>query len=281
MGLHGSFVTKSSNMTSTKRIVARLDIKGPKLIKGVRLEGLRIIGEPATYAKSYYEQGIDEIIYMDIVASLYGRNNLIDIVRKTADEVFVPLTVGGGIRSINDVLELLNAGADKAAINTAAIHKPDLLREIADTVGSQCVVLSIEAKKIGSSSWEAYTNNGRERTGQDVVKWAVRAAEIGIGEILLTSVDGEGTRKGFDIDLIKRVSSAVDVPIIASGGLGTPLHLVEAMSAGADAVAAADALHFSRYSVEELRNAAELQGITVRAAAPQHLALGRSSNPES
>ncbi len=268
MAVFGAFVIRSNDMTVTKRLVARLDIKGPNLIKGVQLEGLRIVGDPSVFALNYFEQGIDEIIYMDIVASLYGRNSLTEIVRKTADEVFVPLTVGGGVRSVQDVRELLNAGADKVAINTAAIQRPQLLEEISETVGAQCIVLSIEAKRVSGSSWEAFTDNGRERTGRDVVEWVTSASEIGIGEILLTSIDNEGTRRGFDLDLVRRVSSAVDVPVIASGGLGSPLHLVEALNAGADAVATADALHFERHSIADLRMAALESGFFMRRLIP-------------
>lgn len=223
-----------------------------------------MVGDPANFASSYFLQGIDEICYMDIVASLYGRNNLFDIVRQTADVVFVPLTVGGGVRNLEDVQKLLNAGADKVALNTAAIRNPRLLSEIGDKVGAQCIVLSIEAKKTGHSTWEAFTNNGRDRTGLDVVEWVERANQIGVGEILLTSVDNEGTRKGFDLTLIRQVTAVVDVPVIASGGLGLPQHLVEAMNAGADAVAVADALHFSRYSILELREAATTANFKLR-----------------
>jgi len=268
MAVFGAFVIRSSDMTVTKRLVARLDIKGPNLIKGVQLEGLRIVGDPSVFALNYYEQGIDEIIYLDIVASLYGRNGLTEVIRKTADEVFVPLTVGGGVRSVQDVRELLNAGADKVAINTAAIRRPQLLKEVSETLGAQCIVLSIEAKRVSGASWEVFTDNGRERTGYDIIEWVTVASQAGIGEILLTSVDNEGTRRGLDLDLIRRVSSAVDVPVIASGGLGSPLHLVEALSAGADAVATADALHFSRYSIADLRIAALEGGFLMRSLIP-------------
>jgi len=197
---------------SNLRIVARLDIKGKKLIKGVRLEGLRVVGDPQEFAIRYYEAGADELIYMDIVASLYGRNSLADIISRAADNVFVPITVGGGIRSVEDAKTMLRSGADKVAINTAAVGRPALITEIARRFGSQATVLSIEAKQVGPGKWEAYTDNGRERTGLDVVAWARRGVEMGAGEILLTAVDREGTRKGFDIDLIGSVSSSVSVP---------------------------------------------------------------------
>lgn len=250
---------------SNLRIIARMDIKGPNLIKGVHLEGLRKVGDPQEFARRYYSEGIDEIIYMDVVASLYGRNNLTDIIRHTADEVFIPITVGGGVRSIETALELLRAGADKIAINTAAVAQPDLIRELAERLGSQCVVLSIEAKRIAPGKWEAFTDNGRERTGKDVLEWAKLGASLGAGEILLTSIDQEGTRKGFDLDLLRQVSDAVPIPVIASGGLGTPEHLIDAVKDGhADAIAVADALHFDRLTLNTLRQEALESGLNVR-----------------
>jgi cyclase len=247
------------------RLIARLDIKSPNLIKGVHLEGLRVIGDPQTYARRYYEAGIDELVYMDIVASLYGRNNLADLVRSTAQDVFVPMTVGGGIRSVDDVRELLRAGADKVAINTAAVARPELINEVSRRFGSQCMVLSIEAKRLTPGRWEAYTDNGRERTGRDVLAWASEAVERGAGEIFLTSVDREGTRKGFDLDLIKSVSEAVPIPVIASGGMGHPDHLVAAVrEASADAVAMADVLHYNRFSIASIREVAAAAGIPIR-----------------
>ncbi len=203
------------------RLIARLDVKGSSVIKGVHLEGLRKVGDPNELARKYYEEGIDEIIYMDSVASLYGRNSLLEIVRRATEEVFIPITVGGGIRSIEDTREVLRAGADKIAINTAAIKRPALVREISQKFGSQCMVLSIEAKKVGESRWEAYCDNGREKTGQDAVEWACRGYELGAGEILLTSVDQEGTAKGFDCELIRSIVGRVPIPVIASGGMGT------------------------------------------------------------
>jgi cyclase len=248
------------------RLIARLDIKAPNLIKGVHLEGLRKIGDPQQHARAYYAAGADEIIYMDIVASLYNRNSLSDIVRYTAEHVFIPITVGGGIRSLADVENALRCGADKVAINTAAVARPELLGEVAKRFGSQCMVLSIEAKRAAPGSWEAYTDNGREHTGLDVVQWAQRAVDLGAGEILLTSVDREGTRKGFDVELTRVVSDAVSVPVIASGGMGTVAHLVEVVREGhADAVAMADVLHYKRCSIAEMRSAAREAAIAVRA----------------
>jgi cyclase len=250
------------------RLIARLDIKGPNLIKGVHLEGLRKIGNPQEFAQRYYDMGADELIYMDVVASLYGRNSLTDIVRKTAENVFIPLTVGGGVRSIDDVNQLLRSGADKVAVNTAAHARPELLREIANRFGSQCLVLSIEAKRKGQGSWEAYTDNGREHTGRDAVAWAQQAAELGVGEILLTSVDQEGTRKGFDTELVRRITTAVSIPVIASGGMGSVDHLFDAVEqGGADAIAMADILHYNRMDLPAIRAACQARKLPVREVA--------------
>lgn len=247
------------------RLIARLDIKGPNLIKGVHLEGLRVVGDPQAYAERYYREGIDELIYMDIVASLYGRNNLTEIVRHTAEKIFVPLTVGGGIRSVDDVRELLRAGADKIAVNTAATRCPELISKIARRFGSQCVVLSVEAKRRREGWWEAYVDNGREKTGMDVVEWAKRGEQLGAGEILVTSVDQEGTRKGMDCELLSAITGAVKLPVIASGGAGTPADVVKAVAEGhADAVAMADILHYQRSSLSAIREAAIGAGIHVR-----------------
>jgi imidazole glycerol-phosphate synthase subunit HisF len=246
------------------RIIARLDVKGVNLIKGVHLEGLRVVGSPEAHASQYYGQGIDEIIYMDAVASLYGRNNLMNVVETTTRNVFVPLTVGGGLRSVDDVHDVLRAGADKVAINTAATIRPQLISEVAARFGSQCMVLSIEAKSAGSGKWEVFTDNGRESTGRDVVEWAREAVTLGAGEILLTSVDREGTMKGFDFDLVEALSREVPVPVIASGGAGSPAHCVEAFDRGADAVALASILHFKKCGVADVRLAAQQAGIAVR-----------------
>lgn len=242
-----------------------MDIKGPNLIKGVRLEGLRKVGDPQERAARYYAEGADELIYMDIVASLYGRNSLVDVVRHATEHIFVPITVGGGVRSVEDADRLLRVGADKVAINTAAVHRPELIGDLSRRFGSQCIVLSVEAKKRADGGWEAYTDNGREHTGRDVVSWVQEAESLGIGEILLTSVDQEGTRKGMDTDLIRAVTGVVDVPVIASGGAGTPAHLVAAVTEGqADAVAVADMIHFDRTSLTGLRNDLAEAGLSLR-----------------
>lgn len=247
------------------RLIARLDIKGPNLIKGIHLEGLRVIGDPQTYAQRYYEQGIDEIIYMDSVASLYGRNNLTEILEHTAHHVFVPITVGGGVRSVEDARKLLRSGADKVAINTAAIARPELLSEIAEEFGSQAVVLSVEAKRQSSGGWEAYTDNGREHSGRDVIEWVQEAEKLGAGELLLTSIDQEGTRKGFDIALLNAISGLVSIPVIASGGMGSVEDLVAAVQDGhADAVAMADILHYDRMTIAEIRDQALAANMNIR-----------------
>ena len=250
---------------SNLRIIPRLDIKGKNLIKGVQLEGLRVMGDPQEFAIRYYEAGADELVYMDIVASLYGRNNLSDIIRRAADQVFIPITVGGGIRSVDDARHILRSGADKVAINTAAIARPDLISEVARHFGSQAMVLSIEAKQVAQGKWEAYTDNGRERTGLDVLQWARRGVEMGAGEILLTSVDREGTRKGFDIDLIRQVSEAATVPVIASGGMGSIEDFLMAAQLGlADGISMADTLHYKRLQLGDIRAAALKAGLAVR-----------------
>lgn len=247
------------------RIIPRLDIKGETLIKSVHLEGLRVIGEPSKYAVKYYLDGADELIYMDCVASLYGRNSLSQLIANTVKKVFVPITVGGGIRSVEDARAALISGADKVAINTAAVKDDGLITRLAEQFGSQSVVLSVEAKKTGADSWEVYTDNGRERTGLDVVDWVRTAVDRGAGEVLLTSIDREGTRKGFDMELTNKVSNAIHVPVIASGGLGVKQDFVDVVNnANADAVAIADALHYDRLKLRELRSYAIETGIPVR-----------------
>lgn len=245
---------------SRTRLIARLDIKAPNLIKGIRLEGLRVVGDPNAHAVKYYEQGVDELIYMDIVASLYGRNSLSDLVRATAQDVFIPVTVGGGVRSLNDVEALLRSGADKIAVNTAAHADPQLITDIANRFGSQCMVISIEAKRARggplAGRWEAYTDNGREHTGRDAVAWATDAVSRGAGEVLVTSVDQEGTRKGCDVALCREISDAVTAPVILSGGVGSAAHVAAAVLDGrADAVAVADVLHYDRVPLDAMRAA--------------------------
>lgn len=227
------------------RIIPRLDIKGPNVVKGVNLEGLRVVGRPELFAPHYYAEGADELLFMDTVASLYGRNTLEEIVHRTAERMFVPLTVGGGIRSVEDIRGVLRAGADKVAMNTAAIANPRLVAEGAEHFGSQCIVLSIEARRLPDGHYECLTDGGRERTGRDAVKWAEEATRLGAGEILLTSVDNEGTGRGFDLELTRLVAERVGVPVIASGGAGCAEHVRDAVLVGkADAVCIASILHY-------------------------------------
>jgi len=250
---------------SNFRLIARLDIKGQNLIKGIHLEGLRVIGSPNEYALDYYKQGADELIYMDCVASLYGRNHLSEIIRATIKDVFIPLTVGGGIRTVEDAREILRSGADKVAINSGAVANPRIISDIARLFGSQCMVISIEAKKIGKEEWEVYVDNGREKTGINVVQWAKTCVSNGAGELLITSIDREGTRKGFDVDLMKAVSSQVNVPIIASGGMGKVEDMFEVANDGeVDAIAMADIIHYKRADIMAIRSAAKLAGLRVR-----------------
>ena len=248
------------------RLIARLDVKDENLVKGIQLEGLRKLGNPNDFAKRYYEQGIDELLYIDIVASLYNRNNLSDIVRKTVDEVFIPVCVGGGLRSVEDVRAILAAGADKVAINTAAIKRPALITEVAEAFGSQCMVLSIQAKRSRTwpGRWEAYYDNGRAHSGYDVVEWAKRGAALGAGEILLTSVDCEGLQSGMDLELIRAVTDAVSVPVICGGGVGCARDVVDAANAGASAVATAALLHYKKATVPQLKADIRAAGVEVR-----------------
>lgn len=246
------------------RLIARLDVKAPNLVKGIQLEGLRKLGDPNEFARRYYHQGIDEIFYADIVASLYERNSLLDIIEKTTHDVFVPITVGGGLRSVDDVSAALRAGADKVSINTAAIKRPEIISDIANRFGSQCMVLSIQAKNNGNH-WEAYYDNGREHSYLDAIEWAKRGQELGAGEIMLTSVDREGTGKGFDVELVKSVTNIVTIPVIASGGMGTLEDVDRVVNEGAaDAVAIAQAFHYKRCTVDEVRQHCITKQIPVR-----------------
>ena len=246
------------------RIIARLDVKAPNLVKGVQLEGLRKLGDPNRFASKYYEDGIDEIYYEDIVASLYGRNSLGDVIEEATKNVFVPITVGGGIRSVQDVEKVLKSGADKVAINTQAIKTPALISEVSNRFGSQCMVLSVQAKR-QLKGWEAYYDNGRERSGLDVLEWVKKGQDLGAGEIVLTSVDNEGTAKGFDLELISEVTERLDIPVIASGGAGDLEHVGTAVKdAKADAVALAHVLHYEKFSVGEIRKYCVDQNIPVR-----------------
>jgi cyclase len=232
-------------MSKNIRIIPRMDIKGPNLVKSIHLEGLRVLGKPEDFARYYYASGADELIYIDVVASLYNRNSLHDIIFRTAKEIFIPLTVGGGLRTIEDIKSVLRAGADKVSLNTAAIKNPEIIKQASRMFGSSTIVISIEAIKQPNGNYFAYTDNGREFTGIDVLEWARRAEELGAGEILLTSVDREGTGLGYDIELTRKVSEAVLIPVIASGGAGRLEDIGSVIEDGkADAVAVASMLHY-------------------------------------
>ena len=227
------------------RIIPRLDIKGPNLVKGIHLEGLRVLGKPEDFADYYYETGADELIYQDAVASLYGRNSLLDIIERTATKIFIPLTVGGGLRSVDDIRTVLRAGADKVSINTAAVQNPQLIRDAVLAFGSSTIVVSIEAIKNQDGSYEAYVDYGREKTGIDAVEWAKKAVDLGAGELLVTSIDQDGTGNGYDLELTKQIAESVTVPVIALGGAGKLEHIVDAIKMGrADAVSLASMLHY-------------------------------------
>ncbi|MHB8163396.1 MAG: imidazole glycerol phosphate synthase subunit HisF [Methanoregula sp.] len=222
-----------------------MDIKGPNLVKGIHLEGLRVLGKPERFSQYYYENGADELLYIDSVASLYGRNSLFDMIEKISKKVFIPLTVGGGIRSVEDINKVLKSGADKVAINTAAIHNPGLIREASKKFGSSTIVVSIAAKKQSDESYEAYTDNGREKSGRNVIHWAKQVEELGAGEILLTSIDRDGTGQGYDLELIRNVATTVSIPVIACGGAGHLSDITAVVKEGkADAVSVASMLHY-------------------------------------
>lgn len=227
------------------RIIAKLDIKGPNLVKGIHLEGLRVLGKPEEFSKYYYDQGVDELLYMDVVASLYNRNSIHDLISRTAENTFIPLTVGGGLRTLDDIRSVLRAGADKVSLNTAAVKNPDLIKQAAHYFGSSTIVVTIEAIKQPNGLYEAFVDNGREHTGKEVVAWAKEVAHLGAGEIVITSVDQEGTGKGYDTELTRLVADAVGIPVIASGGAGSVQDVEKAFTQGyADAVTVSSILHY-------------------------------------
>ena len=230
----------------TKRVIARLDVKNNSLVKGIHLEGLRVLGEPSSYAKEYYKQQVDELMYMDVVASLYGRNGLLDVVSETAKHVFIPMTVGGGIRTEADVTAMLQSGADKVCINTAAVNNPSIISKFAEKFGVSTISVAIEAIKGTDGVYQAYTDNGREFTGKEVVSWAKQVVSLGAGELIITSVDNEGTGKGCDIELINSIANAVSVPVVAHGGVGSPQDVINVFNnTNADAVCAASVFHYA------------------------------------
>ncbi|MDD5762878.1 MAG: imidazole glycerol phosphate synthase subunit HisF [bacterium] len=257
-----------------KRIIPCLDVKDGRVVKGVRFVDLRDAGDPVEIARRYDREEADELVFLDITASHEKRDILIDVVRKTAEQVFMPLTVGGGIRTIEDIRSLLLAGADKVSINTAAVADPDFVRRAAERFGSQCTVVAIDARAVAgrSGGWEVYTHGGRRPTGLDAVTWARRMEECGSGEILLTSMDRDGTRDGYDIPLTRAIADAVRIPVIASGGVGTLAHLLEGVTAGrADAVLAASIFHYAEHTVGEAKEYLRFHGVSVRPAAPREV----------
>jgi cyclase len=251
-------------MALAKRVIPCLDVTAGRVVKGVNFVALRDAGDPVEIAARYDGEGADELAFLDITASSDERDILLHVIEAVASRVFIPLTVGGGVRQVQDVRRLLNAGADKVSINTAAVHDPQLVREAANVVGCQCIVVAIDAKKSGSS-WEVFTHGGRKATGLDALDWARRMEAAGAGEILLTSMDRDGTRDGFDLALTRAVAQAVGVPVIASGGVGTPEHLAEGvLEGGADAVLAASVFHFGDFTVRQAKEHMRLRGIEVR-----------------
>ena len=251
-------------MSAAFRVVPRLDIKSPNLVKGIRLEGLRVVGDPSEYARRYYHDGADELMYQDIVASLYERNTIPDLVASTARELFVPLTVGGGIRTAQDVRELLERGADRVAMNTAVVAKSSLIGECAELFGAQCVTVALETIHLGGDRWEPLTDCGRNRTGLDALTWAREVVDLGAGELLLTSVDRDGTFSGPDLALLERVCAAVRVPVLAHGGITTASHARQCWDAGASGVVIAAALHSGRVRITELKSDLGELGVPVR-----------------
>ncbi len=248
-----------------KRIIPCLDVKSGRVVKGVNFVELRDAGDPVEIARRYDEQGADEITFLDITASSDDRDIILHVVEQVAEQVFIPLTVGGGVRVVEDVRRLLNAGADKVSMNTAAVNNPQLVHDASSKVGSQCIVVAIDAKQTAPGKWEVFTHGGRNNTGLDAIEWARKVESMGAGEILLTSMDRDGTRSGFDLALTRAVSDAVRIPVIASGGVGTLEHLVEGVSAGrADAVLAASIFHFGQHTVREAKELMRARGIEVR-----------------
>ncbi len=248
------------------RIIPCLDVTGGRVVKGVNFVGLRDAGDPVELAARYDVEGADELVFLDITASSDGRETMVDVVRRTADQVFIPFTVGGGIRSVDDARTMLRAGADKVSVNTAAFQRPELISDIAKVFGSQCVVCAIDARSTSlPGAWEVYLHGGRTPTGADAVEWARRAVALGAGEILLTSMDRDGTREGFELDLTRAIAEAVDVPVIASGGVGTLDHLADGIEfGGADAVLAASIFHFGEHTIAEAKQVMAARGIIVR-----------------
>ncbi|MVU83262.1 imidazole glycerol phosphate synthase subunit HisF [Nocardia sp. ET3-3] len=257
-------------MTLAVRVIPCLDVDAGRVVKGVNFENLRDAGDPVELAAAYDAQGADELTFLDVTASTGDRGTMIDVVTRTAEQIFIPLTVGGGVRTVEDVDRLLRAGADKVSVNTAAIARPEVLREMSERFGSQCIVLSVDARTVPEgqpatpSGWEVTTHGGKRGTGIDAVEWAVRGAELGVGEILLNSMDADGTKAGFDLPMIRAVRAAVSVPVIASGGAGKVEDFAPAVQSGADAVLAASVFHFGDLTIGQVKDAMRTEGITVR-----------------
>ncbi|MCZ4078712.1 imidazole glycerol phosphate synthase subunit HisF [Rhodococcus sp. H36-A4] len=257
-------------MTVAVRVIPCLDVDAGRVVKGVNFENLRDAGDPVALAAAYDAQGADELTFLDVTASTSDRGTMLDVVSRTAEQVFIPLTVGGGVRTVDDVDRLLRAGADKVSVNTAALARPELLRELSERFGSQCIVLSVDARTVPdgqpdtSSGWEVTTHGGKRGTGIDAIEWATRGAELGVGEILLNSMDADGTKAGFDLPMIAAVRAAVHVPVIASGGAGAVEHFSPAVTAGADAVLAASVFHFGDLTIGQVKAAMRGDGIVVR-----------------
>lgn len=257
-------------MTLATRVIPCLDVDAGRVVKGVNFLDLRDAGDPVELAAAYGEQGADELTFLDVTASSSGRRTMIDVVERTAEQIFIPLTVGGGVRTEDDVNQLLRAGADKVSVNTAAIARPELLAELSRRFGSQCIVLSVDARTVPEgekstpSGWEVTTHGGRRGTGIDAVEWSQRGQELGVGEILLNSMDADGTKAGFDLSMLRAVREAVTIPVIASGGAGAVEHFAPAVQAGADAVLAASVFHFGEMTIGDVKKAMAAEGITVR-----------------
>lgn len=257
-------------MAVATRVIPCLDVDNGRVVKGVNFENLRDAGDPVELAKLYGDQGADELTFLDVTASKQGRGTMLEVVRRTADQVFIPLTVGGGVRTEDDVRELLRAGADKVSVNTAAIARPELLRELSQVFGAQCIVLSVDARRVPEdgtpqpSGFEVTTHGGTRSAELDAVEWATTGEKLGVGEILLNSMDGDGTKEGFDLELIRRVREAVSIPVIASGGAGRAEHFPPAVEAGADAVLAASIFHFREVSIGEVKKTLADDGCEVR-----------------
>lgn len=251
-------------MSVTTRVIPCLDVDNGRVVKGVNFQGLRDAGDPVELAARYDQEGADELTFLDVSASKDGRGTMLDVVRRTAEQVFIPLTVGGGVRSAEDVDALLRAGADKVSVNSSAVARPELLRELSERFGAQCIVLSVDARRTLEGSFEVTTHGGTKSAGLDALEWAKRGEELGVGEILLNSMDGDGTKVGFDLELIKAVRAQVSIPVIASGGAGLAEHFPPAVEAGADAVLAASIFHFGEVTIPEVKHAMAAAGLEVR-----------------